>query len=51
VKVQVYVNQDDEAKIKAVSENPVEWVRGLVRHATAKLPEPPPVEIEVPVEA
>lgn len=53
MKVSVYVSQKDEAKLRAVSGDPADWVRGLVKHALARLPEAPaePPEDEVPVEA
>lgn len=37
MKVSVYVNKDDEAKLKAKGKDPAEWIRGLVKHALAKV--------------
>jgi hypothetical protein len=37
MKVSVYVNKDDEAKLKAAGKDPAEWVRGLVKHALKRI--------------
>ena len=37
VKVSVYVNKDDEKKLREQGKDPSEWVRGLVKHGLGKL--------------
>ena len=37
MKVSVYVNKDDEKKLREQGKDPAEWVRGLVKHALKKV--------------
>ena len=37
MKVVVYVGKADEEKLKAAGKDPADWVRGLVKHALARV--------------
>jgi len=37
MKISVYVNKDDEKKLREAGKDPAEWVRGLVKHALGRI--------------
>jgi hypothetical protein len=36
-RILVYVNKEEEERLKAAGKDPAVWVRGLVKHAISKL--------------
>lgn len=36
-RILVYVNKEEEEKLKAAGKDPAPWVRGLVKHAISKV--------------